>query len=135
MTLLEQYQLLIRSLFEDTAPLFAPNLSKTNINDMEQVQKSAFKIILRGKCKNYDNALDILGEESLEDRREAISTKYAKKKVNHPKMKHLFIRKSNVRTRNGNMFVENRLKGLRGYNEPINYFTRLLNNRPSTKYS
>ena len=55
-------------------------MSKTNINDMEHVQKSAFKIILRGKYKNYDNALDILGEESLEDRREAISTKYAKKK-------------------------------------------------------
>ena len=67
-------------MFEDTAPIFAPNLSKTNINDMERVQKSAFKIILRGKYKNYDNALDILGEESLEDRREAISTKYAKKK-------------------------------------------------------
>ena len=74
----------------------------------------------------------VLGESTLKDRREAISLRFAQKSAKHPKMKHLFKLK-NRRTRKGNMFVQTKLKGLRGYNEPINYFTRLLNNQTSTK--
>ena len=124
----------MRSLFEDTAPVFASNLSKTNSNDMEQVQKIAFRIILRGEYNSYESALAKLGEKSLEERRLGISLKFAKKCVKHPKMKHLFKMKNKVSPRSGNMYIETKLKGNRGYNEPINYFTRLLNNQTSTKY-
>ena len=116
------------------APVFASSLSKTNINDIEQVQKIAFRIILRGEYNNYENALAKLGEKSLEERRLMISLKFAKKCVKHPRMKHLFKTKNKVSPRGGNIYLETKLKDNRGYNEPINYFTRLLNNQTSTKY-
>ena len=55
-----------RSIVEQAAPVFTAGLSKTNIQDIEDVQKSAFKIILRGKYKNYENALEVLDQETLE---------------------------------------------------------------------
>ena len=79
-TLLEQYNLLIRSLLVDqTAPIYSGSLSQGNIKDFEEVQKSAFKIILKGGYKDYANALKVLNQKTLEERRENISIKFAKK--------------------------------------------------------
>ena len=96
-TLLDLYHLMVRSTMETAVPVFAGSLSKTNIHDFEEVQRQAFKIILRGKFHTYENALEKLGEKTLEERRESISLKFAKKSIFHPKMKHLF--KSNASTR------------------------------------
>ena len=40
------FQLSIRNLAEQGAPIFTGGLSKGNINDFENIQKQAFKIIL-----------------------------------------------------------------------------------------
>ena len=89
-TLLDQYRLICRSVLETAAPVFAGGLSQTNISDIEDVQRSAFKIILRKDYASYCQALALLGETTLEERRENISLKFAKKCTIHPKMKHLF---------------------------------------------
>ena len=47
------------------APVFSGGLSKANKNDFEDVQRQAFKIILRGNFANYEDAMDILGQETL----------------------------------------------------------------------
>ena len=50
-TLLDSYHLRIRSIMEMAAPVFSGSLSKSNISDIEDVQKGALKIILRGITK------------------------------------------------------------------------------------
>ena len=141
-TLLEHFHLMIRSVLETGAPVFTAGLNKGNITDIEDVQRGAFKIILRGKYKDYENALLTLGAKSLEDRRTDICLKFAKKCTSHPKMKHLFQMKEAPhvcpnpvpeghmcsRTRGGNIFFEPQSTNNRGYNNPINFLIRLLNN-------
>ena len=46
------------------APVFTGALSKTNIEDIGDVQKGAFKIILRGNYQDYETALTDLGEKT-----------------------------------------------------------------------
>ena len=64
-TLLDIYQKVIRSTLEQGVPIFSGGLSKTNSDDFESVQKSAFKVILRGEYHDYDNALDYLEQSTL----------------------------------------------------------------------
>ena len=130
-TLMNQYRLIVRSLMETSVPVFSGGLPKTNIDDIEAVQKGVFKIILWGKYKNYENALSLLHEKTLQERRQTISLKFAKKCPNHPKMKHWFEIKQNLRTRRGNKFVETKFKTARGNKEPVNYLIRLLNSNPN----
>ena len=127
LTLLDIYHKVIRSTLEQGAPICSGALSKTNIDEFESIQRSAFKIILRGKYHDYDNALNYLGESTLEERRRKICFKFAKKSVKHPKMKHLFRKSKNLETRRGVKFIEPRYKTDRANNGPVNYLIRLLN--------
>ena len=52
---------------------------KTNIDDIEDIQRAAFRIIFKGQYKSYSDTLEILGERTLEDRRRSITLKFAKK--------------------------------------------------------
>ena len=86
-TLVEMFQLSIRNLMEQGAPVFTGGLSQGNINDFENVQKQAFKIILRGNYESYPSALTTLNQDTLEERRIVISLKFAKKSI-HPMKFH-----------------------------------------------
>ena len=55
-------------------------VSSCNEIDLERVQKSALKLILKEKYHNYITALLSLNIESLYDRREQLCLKFAKKK-------------------------------------------------------
>ena len=48
---------------------------KTNENDLERVQKSALKLILKDEYRDYKNALKVLAVESLFERRERLPIK------------------------------------------------------------
>ena len=132
-TLLDQYHLTTRSILELATPVFNGGLSQTNIQSFEEVQKMAFRIILKGNYHSYQNALAVLGQKTLEERREDLSLKFAKKNVGHPKMKHIFEVKKNMKTRSGCTFKETKFKTLRGQNGPANYLVRLLNNAKAKK--
>ena len=114
------------STLEQAVPTFTGALTTKNIEDIEQVQKLAFKIILRGKYKDYNNALEILEEKTLEERRKELTLKFAKKCQKHPIMKGYFNLNNNG-TRSGDTYTETLSLNARLYNEPINYMTRLLN--------
>ena len=64
---------------------------------------------------------------SLDIRRRKISLTFAKKNVNHPKMKHLFPSKKSKATRSGYIFTERQFPTTRCQKGPINYLTQLLN--------
>ena len=127
----EQYISICRSVLEASVPVFAGGLSKSNSSDIEDVQKAAFKIILKSDYINYEQALIKLGEETLEDRRDAFSLKFAKKCSVHPKLKHYFIKKQINKTKTmvpaPEIYIEPMIHSARGARNPIIYLIRLLN--------
>ena len=80
----------IRSKLEQSAVFWHSSLTKKNISDLERVQKSALKLILRERYINYRNALNVIGIDSLEMRREKLCLKFAKACLKHEKLTDLF---------------------------------------------
>ena len=64
---------------EQSCQVWHSSLTLENITDMERVQKKALKIILQEKYFSYANALEVLGLESLFDRRQSPCLPFAKK--------------------------------------------------------
>ena len=58
--------------------------------DIERVQKSAMKVILKDKYVNYKQALKLVDLESLHARRERLCLKFAKKCLKIENLKKLF---------------------------------------------
>ena len=69
-------------------------LTEKNKRDLERVQKSALKIILKDRYKNYKNALNVMNMDSLEVRRENLCLKFAKACVRNEKLSDMFPRNS-----------------------------------------
>ena len=57
---------------------------------MERVQKAALKVILKSEYDNYENALKLAGLQSLEERRDAMSLKFAKNCLKNSNFSKLF---------------------------------------------
>ena len=55
----------IRSILEYAAPVFTSMLTQKNISDIERIQKSAVKVILKDKYTSYKKALSELNLEPL----------------------------------------------------------------------
>ena len=64
------YLMYVRSILEYSATVWHSSITEENRNDLERVQKTAFRIILGHRYKTYQNALDILNLETLDERRE-----------------------------------------------------------------
>ena len=86
------YILQIRSKLEQSSVLWHSSLTKKCEDNLERVQKSALKIILRESYESYDNALKVLKLQSLKERREDLSLKFAKKCLEVPKLSKMFPR-------------------------------------------
>jgi hypothetical protein len=76
----------VRSLLELAVPVWHSGLTKQQSNDIERVQKLAFRIILGDNYANYETAYDILYADTLETRRIKLCSKFAAKhlKSEHP---------------------------------------------------
>jgi len=61
--------LFCRSILEQSCVVWRPSLTQENIEDLERMQKSFAKLILKQNYKNYEKALLILNLEKLENRR------------------------------------------------------------------
>ena len=88
--LVQIYKTFIRSRLEYSCELWHSSLSKNNESDIERVQKSAIKVILKDKYGSYKNALKVLGLETLYDRRERLCLNFAKKCLKIENFKKLF---------------------------------------------
>ena len=90
--LLDVYTKQIRPLLGYAVPVWHPNLTQTDSDSIERVQKSALKIILQEKYESYDSALTRLKLEPLHDRRHKLCTKFALKAEDNPKFNSWFER-------------------------------------------
>ena len=73
------YKTFIRSILEYSAVVWHSSLSQNNISDIERIQKTALKVILKERYTNYDSALKVLNLESLSKRREMLCLRFAKR--------------------------------------------------------
>ena len=80
----------IRSILEQNCTVWNSSLSVENSENIERVQKTSLKIILKYEYKSYENALKLLELEPLYERREILCYDFAKKCLNNPKIKHFF---------------------------------------------
>ena len=122
-----------RSVLELAAPAWTPGLTRTEINQLERVQKSACSIIL-GEYKSYRSALKTLNMETLEKRREILSLNFGKKALKSTKFKNWFCEEENrepyVKTRNNRQ--KQKLKPVTWRKvlykkSPLPYLTEILN--------
>ena len=90
------YTAYIRSLLEQSCTGWHSGLTQENSEDLERVQKSALKVILKESYKNYSNALNILELESLKDRREFLCLQFAKNNLKNDKINYFFPKNTKV---------------------------------------
>ena len=80
----------VRSKLEQSAVVWHSSLTHKNENDIERIQKSALKVILKSDYTSYQNALEIMRMQSLKDRRELLCLKFAKNCLKIDKFKKFF---------------------------------------------
>ena len=125
-----QVKSFIRSKLETSAVVWHSSLSCKNRRDLERVQKSAMKVILKNQYSTYEEALKILNMDTLDKRREILCRKFAKNCLKNEKMKKLFpIEKHqhNMKTRSQSFFKVNRARTSRYQRSAIPYLQKLLN--------
>ena len=124
------YVLFIRSQLEQSAVVWHSSLTDINKNDLERIQKSAFKIILGDKYRSYRKSLQELELDTLEQRRENLCLNFALKAIENEKTKHMFpLRntKNKMKTRNEEIFEVQKANTNRLKDSAIIYMQRLLN--------
>ena len=133
--LIDVYYKQCRSVLELAAPAWTPGLTKTEINQLERVQKAACAIILGKQFYSYKAALRILNMETLESRRFTISLRFARKALNSEKFKEWFAMNEtsdrDMKTRASKTKCKLKpvtYKRRRYKNSPIPHLTELLNN-------
>ena len=127
--LIDVYTKQIRSIVEYAVPAWQGGISLSEKSDLERIQKAACHIILGKDYLHYEQALEALQLESLEDRRNKLSLKFALKAEKHPKFRNWFklhIPKRSLRKR------KNKYEGVKSYSgrftaSPISFLTELLN--------
>ena len=88
--LLNLWQMKGRSILEFASPVFFSRLTLEQSNKIEKCQRKAFAIILQVEYKNYENALRILNQEKLSDRRISAAIRFGEKCVNNPRHNDMF---------------------------------------------
>ena len=115
-------------ILEQSAVVWHSSLTLKNRNEIERVQKSAVKIILGNKYTEYKDALKILRLETLFERRNRLSLKFATKSIKHEKAKHLFpLNEKQKHLRNSEKFKVNFASTDRYQNSTIPFLQNLLN--------
>ena len=106
------------------------SLTKENREDLERVQKAALKVILKDDYQNYKDALKLTNLQSLDERRDAISVKFAKNCLNNRNFSKLFPLKNQnhvMKVRHPLKYQVNKANTERYKCSSIPYMQRLLN--------
>ena len=88
--LINIYILFIRSVTEYCSVVFHPSLNQDDIRKLEIIQKTCLKVILGEMFISYTAALEMCGLETLFQRRKNRCLDFARKCIQHPKLKNLF---------------------------------------------
>ena len=112
------------------------SLTQKDKNDLERVQKSALKVILKERYTNYKDALDVINMDSLEMRREKLCLKFAKACLRNEKVADMFpINKKDhaMDKRQNEKFVIRKARTERLQRSAVMHMQRLLNNEDLNK--
>ena len=124
------YILFIRSLLEQSAPVWHSSLTEQDSASLERVQKSAVKLILGNRYIGYKKSLQKLDLQILSERRQELCLNFAKKCVKNPKTSHMFpmnIKKHQIQTRIPENFKVQYANTERFRKSSIIYMQHLLN--------
>ena len=123
----------IRALAEQGVAIWNSGITKSEINDLEKIQKIALKIILGDQYESYKSACNFFKIDTLSTRRLKLSTQFAIKLYKSDKSDRFFkhVNKA-VKTRTDQpLVIENFCNTMKAYNAPHNYLTRLVNQNKS----
>ena len=101
------YKTYIRSVVEQSCVVWNFNLKKRNEKELEKVQKVALSIIT-SKRNSYKENLRELGLETLKERRNILSARFANKCLKNKKTEGMF--RSNTKTHTMNLRVKEKYK-------------------------
>ena len=124
------YMLQIRSKLEQSAVVWHSSLTRKNSDDLERVQKSALRLILKERYIDYKNALKVVKLDTLEERREKLCLKFAKACVRHEKLSDMFPKQKNghhMDMRHNDKFIVKKARTERLQRSAVLNMQRLLN--------
>ena len=127
--LIDVYIKFIRSVVEYCSVVWHSSLTGEQIEDLERVQKTCLRLILRENYVSYEAAQEMCGLESLFQRREDRSLNFAKKCLKDPKFKKLFplTEPTHCNTRESEKFQVNFARTSQYQKSTIPYLQRRLN--------
>ena len=140
--LITAWRSIVRPVAEYAVPLWHSSLTENDSNKIESLQKKALGIILGlifidykryysldNKILSYEQALQALSLTTLNERREALTTKFAIDTARNMKHNDFFIKKQPHKIATRNMFVieEPFCKNERYYKSAVPYMSRVLN--------
>ena len=134
--LMDVYTKQVRSVLELAVPVWQPALTQIEVKQIERVQRCALYIILGEHFTTYDQAMNLLECETLNDRRLQLCESFAKKSAKHPKFKNWFSENTeappSIKTRgneNNTMTKFNpvQTRTNRYGDSPLPYLTEILN--------
>ena len=124
------YILYIRSILEQSCVVWHSSLTAEDSNSLERIQKSAVKIILGKQYKNYEEALEKIDLEPLNERRNVLCLKFAKKCLKNKKVSDIFPtneKPHQMELRNSEKYAVKHANTERLKMSAIPYMQRLLN--------
>ena len=124
------YKSYVRNLLEQSSVVWGSSLSEENKTDIERVQKNACRIILGNKYTNYENSLEVIGLENLEERRTSLAFKFGQNCIQNQRIRKLFpLRKKQhkFKTRKEEKFKIFKCKKKRLQTSTIPYLRKILN--------
>ena len=128
------YKIFIRSILENSCVVWHSSLSEQNSSDIERIQKSACKVILKDYYSTYESALKLLKLETLKTRREKLCKSFAQKCTRNVKVKSMFPKNTCKRqVRNQNKYFVNFATTERYLKSSIPYMQRMLNSEHKQK--
>ena len=129
------YVTFVRSILENSSVVWHSSLTKNNSRALERIQKMAVRVIMGSQHQSYKKSLKTLNIDNLETRREKLCLSFAKKCLQHEKLKHWFplSKARNIKTRNTEKYKVSKTSTKRYKNSAIPYMKTLLNNDHSEK--
>jgi len=125
--LFDVYQKEVRSILEMCAPVWHSSLTKALTRKIENVQKLAFKIILKKAYTNYKAACQTLGTDTLKNRRTMICTKFAQKNLKSASSLFKKVEPQSTSLRKPRKVVEFKCNSNSFFRSSLPYMSRLLN--------
>ena len=121
----------IRTVLEYAAQVWHADLTQEQHRSLERVQKRCLRIILGRAYVDYQTALATLSLQTLQDRREQLTLRFARSLLRSRDHRHLLPRTlrdiHGCATRNGNLLVPVRCRTERYRRSAIPYMVKLLN--------